>query len=221
MSTNKIDEIIINGLKESERRNEILAKEAKPRVWDAIVKPNSRKTVNWWFVSAMAAAISMFLISTFLFLKLESQKKELFELQTYVRNEISPKESTYVMVLPAEEQIIEKKPTIIQESIPIVKNVKIISETKNREREVDEGVEVFSPIISKPNLALLTLSKPEIDLPEIFDLELNPKVAHIPELIKETFIEPKQKKQTKLRLKFGNGNIDHDYQNTYALNIRL
>ncbi|WP_373493727.1 hypothetical protein [Aquiflexum sp.] len=219
MNNTEIDEIIIKGLKESEMRNEIFVNQAKPRVWDAIGKPKNRKTVNWWFVSAMAAAISFFFVSTFLFLKLESQKKELIALKTFVSNEISSKGSTFEMVLPLEKPIIDKKPSAIQESILIAKSEKTISQIRNPEREMDEGIETSEPIFSESNLTLMIVPNLEIGIPEMFLQEMNPLVVQIPELIEET--KPKSKKQAKLRLKFGYGSKDHDYQNTYALNIKL
>ena len=223
MHNNEIDRITLEGLKESERRNEIFADQAKLRIWDAIDKPKTRKIANWWLVSAMAAAVSFFIVSTFLFLKLETQKKELNALQSYVNGEISAKGSTYEKVLTEVEEIIDKKPLAIKEPTPIEKVEKTIQQVQfNNLKELAEAsIEISDPIISESNLSIVILPKPEIEIPEILHQELSTQVVQSPELDEETFHEPKSKKPRKLKFKIGNGSKVHDYQNTYAFNIKL
>lgn len=224
MNSSEIDEIIKKGLKETEKRSEDFATASKPRVWDAIEMPRRRNGFRLGFVLAMAAAVSLFLVSTILFLKLQSQQRELLALQSTVKPELETdfkeKESAVRIEKTAEtanpketEEPIQ--PNNINEKAPL-----------NKIRKPKKPIEAE---ITKPDLEPLPLLATAIVTNPVFEVtetEL-PKEALVANL--ETAPDPQEehptpsptKTQTKLRLRFGTGGQSFNSGNSLALHIKL
>ncbi len=223
MHYHDIDEIIKKSLQESERKNEIFADQAKSRIWDAIEMSKNRKKIHWGFALALAAAVTFFLISTFLFLKLESKKEEILSLQTFVNTKIQTIAPLPNMNNPETEQKPEKIPKEIQETLPAAKREKAIQ---------NSHIEYFTELVAMETIkiapesilldeAIVTRSIPEIEVPEIVPEEMKEEIAPRLEVREATQTKQKSKSKGRIKLKIGNNNKAFNNQNSLALNIKL
>jgi hypothetical protein len=222
MKFNDLDEIIKKGIKESENRNEFHILQAQSRIWEAIELPKKTKTIHWGFVFAIAASLSLFIISTILFLKLDSQQKELESLQAYLKEEKSSIEVQRTIAAIKSEPEREQEPITIPETVPILKpkeNSPLAFTTKTEEKEVDSK-NIDEELNSIPEVIVIG---PELEL-VIPEIAFNPFTAELIILQdgkKEFPSEPRPKTQRKLKIKFGNSNHVLDQQNSLAFNIKL
>ncbi len=226
MQFKDIDELIKRGIDESEAKNEFHLLQAKSRIWDSIELPKRKNTVHWGFAISLAACLTLFIISTLLFLKLESQKEELAALQAYVKEEKAHLEE------PTTIAIIEPKPPVEkveeQQLNPIPVNVsQTNTPSTNRlslhtELEEESGDADNADIVQIGDVEMIAAtSQLDIDIPEI---TFNPVTTelHIPdEMIEKTISETKPKTQGKFRFRFGANSNAIDQQNTLSLNIKL
>src|SRR5690606_4497012 len=93
MRFNNIDEIIKKDFQEAEGQNDLFVNLSKVRVWNAIEIPKKQKSMHWGFVTAMAASVSLLLISVFLLYELNSKQKELDGVHAQINRGIPPIES--------------------------------------------------------------------------------------------------------------------------------
>lgn len=224
MHLNEIDEIIKRGLQESERRFENYALDTKARIWEAIDKPKKKSGLYLGFVLAMAAAITLLLVSSFLFLRLQSKEKELVALQID-RNRESPSEVSGTEILKSDELVeTDKAPTIIEEPISETKPEKSIQFVKrqNLAKAIDKEIinEVY-PEIDLPMESLVIVPYSEIEIPEILPLVSKAELLLSHQEKEETPKDPVIKKQSKLRFRFGSNSQTFNSGKSLALNIKF
>lgn len=217
MQLNDIDNLFKRGIAEAENRHEAQLMEAKPRIWEAIEKPRSKKRTHWLLITSMAAAFSMFAIASILFLKLETKQSELEMLQAMVDIHI-PSETGKDNIgpfAPKPENVAdsetESPPAPPKNLIRVVEN----NIGNKLEKAVSEKPEPIVPV-DTPKTELIAEMDPIITLTKEIDIE--PIITE--PLSKENSITSRQKKKLKLRI--GNGTSGyHEGQNALALNIKL
>lgn len=226
MQFKDIDELIKRGIDESEAKNEFQLLQAKSRIWDSIDLPKRKNTVHWGFAIAVAACLTLFVISTLLFLKLESQKEEIAALQAYIKEEKAPLEQPTTIAnieskIPVEE-------TEEQQSIPIPGTTSHVNTSPTNQLSLQMELEEESGDAENADVKLIAnlemiAAIPQLDI-EIPEISLNPLSTelHILDEIKvKTLSETKPKTQAKLRFKFGANSNAIKQQNTLSLNIKL
>lgn len=214
-----IDEIIKNGLYESERRNELQALQAKSRIWNTVVKPKKKPAVHWGFVTALAASLALFLISTLLFLKLESQQKELEDLRAFAIQEIQyPEGFEELASIEPEPEEEEVQPALLERKNK-KENAVYIPQKSNLKRIYQEEIS-FNISKPKPNLEEVVIEvKPEILNIDIFITESKAELNHTNE--KNEVAQPVPKTKGKLKFKFGNSSYAYHHQSSTGLTIKL
>lgn len=218
MKSNDIDNLFKRGIEESELRSEQQLFDAKSRVWDAIQKPKPKNRQRWLLMSSIAAAVSMFVIASILYLKLDSKQKELEVLQAEIYTTVTPNPENNKSIEPQPGHTEELR--VIPDSAPPTTHEKTKVATKPKTVQEEIIPSKAEPLIAveSPKMDLIAQLDPVIDLPQETGLEQ----IKIPEASTVSSIAPKQKKRAKLRLKIGNGHgAYHDSQNALALNIKL
>lgn len=225
MSFNKIDEILKKGFRESERQNEHLADLSKERIWNAIEKPKKQLSLHWVFVTAIAASVSLFLISIFLFYKLDLKQNEIDALHAEELKGIPLIESTDNIPFKDEKASINL--IIEREELP-----ELISTGKNSK---------FPPLDDNNNLEKLNLEKfnnrrliaVPVNETSVLDFKTEMTISDFepPVLKKLQFIatpteytispEAKSKKHGKMRIRIGNGSTAHSSHHSLALHFKL
>ncbi len=223
MQFNNIDEIIKTGLYASEKRDGLQALQAKSRIWNAIDKPKRKTAVHWGFVSALAASLTLFIISTFLFLKLESQEKEVKALQALVSQEKHTVETIEEISQNETESVLEEFPIAIPEvpSAALDETSPPIAHHLLSAQPLEEEIKTKDPEMN-PNQEVIELEKiPEMEVTEIlnpeFVAELNPPL----ESMNEPESGPQNKSKSKLRFRFGNRSNANSPNKSLAVNIKL
>jgi hypothetical protein len=222
MHFNEIDELIKKGLQETERKSENLAMEAKLRIWDTIEKPKKKSSWYLGFVMAMAAAVALFLVSTFLFFQLESKKEELLAEKVNTPSETRPNIKTREN-FPQDEAIKSETQTlVINEPVPEMKKQKGVSQSQSQKAvEVKEEVGKQIPDIVLQDYPKAELKVSDIEIPEIDIAELKAELVS-PEENKEIHqSDPKTRTPAKLRFRFGNSEPAFNSNNSLALTIKL
>lgn len=229
MQFKDIDELIKMGIERSEAKNEFQLLQAKSRIWESIDLPKRKNTVHWAFAIALAACLTLFVISTLLFLKLESQNEEIAALQAYVKEEKAPLERpTTIASIESEQHVEENEKSEKQQSTQIAEtvsqeNTDITNQTSlQMELEEESGDAENADVNLFANLEMIA-AIPQLDI-EIPEISLNPLSTelHILDEIKvKTLSETKPKTQAKLRFKFGANSNAIKQQNTLSLNIKL
>lgn len=222
MHFNEIDDILKKSLIEAEKRNEAYAEDAKLRVWDSIQKPKKKMGLNRPFVLALAAAISLFLVSTFLFLRLQSKQEEFLALQHSLKQEPITIAQQPERKDPDKAEQEETKPTEIKKAVSALPVKSKSKEYNQAPAKVQEGKsEVTDPETPIFFETTVKIPVPEIVIPEvettepISDLDSPSGLqAEIP-----AFTQPKSK--AKLRFRFGNMNPTYNSENSLALSIKL
>jgi hypothetical protein len=224
MHFNEIDEIIKRGLQESERKSENYALAAKERIWESIEKPKKKSGLLLGFVLAMAAAFTLLLVSTFLFLKLQSKEKEFFALQID-RNRESPSEVSGTEIFKSDELVeAEKIPIIIEEPISETKPEKSnqVVKKQNLAKAIEkEIINEAYPEIDFSTEILAMVPYPEIEIPENIPLESKAELLLSHQEKEETPKDPLIKKQSKLRFRFGSNSQTFNSGKSLALNIKF
>lgn len=223
MHYDEIDEIIKRSFQETGRRSENHAMEAKLRVWDAIEKPKNKKGIHIGFVLAMAAAVSFFLVATFLFLRLESKQNELISLKVSVKTGIPTKSFQNEIPKQEEKQVAAIDTERIAKSTQEAKKEEVL--VKNQSPNIAEVIDLketeLLPKVIFPTEK--TVAFPEADL-EISPPSINELKADLDspiEIREENLIKPKSKTKNKLRFRFGSSNPNYNPRNSLALNIKL
>lgn len=229
MQFKDIDELIKRGIDEVEAKNEFQLLQAKSRIWESIDLPKRKNTVHWGFAIALAACLTLFVISTLLFLKLESQKEELAALQAYVKEEKAPLEQpTTIASIESEQHVEENEKSEKQQSTQIAEtvsqeNTDITNQTSLQmelEEKSGDAENADAKLIADVEM-IAAIPDLDIDIPEITFNPLTTEL-HLPDEVKEkTFSETKPKTQGKLRFRFGANSNAIDNQNTLSLNIKL
>lgn len=222
MHFNEIDDILKKNLIESEKRIEAYAEDAKLRVWDSIQKPKKKMELNRPFVLAMAAAISLFLVSTLLFLRLQSKQEEFLALQHSLKQEPmaiaqQPKSNDQDK---AEQE--ETKPTEIKKAVtalPVKNKPKEYNQAPAKVQDVitevtDPETQIFFETIVK-------IPVPEIVIPEIETDEPKADLESLSELQADIRTSSQPKSKAKLRFRFGNSEPSYNSNNSLALTIKL
>lgn len=223
MHLNEIDEIIKRSLQDSERKSDDFAMEAKLRIWESIEKPKKKSGLYWGLVLAMAAAVSFFLISTLLFFKLQSKQEELFALQQ-IGNQQPAMASLPIESLIQDENILEEKiPEFMGKQFNEVQNGQLIADEnrKNLNQVMVEKAGEPLPEISLHSQMVVENPEPEIVFPEMETTESAAKLISSQEIEAENPVESNPKSQKKLRLRFGNKNLNFNSGNSLALKIKL
>jgi hypothetical protein len=225
MRLDNIDEIIKKGFKESERQNDFFVNMSKPGIWNAIEKPKKQKSQPWGFVTAMAASVSLFLISVLLIWKLDSTQKELDAVQAQINREILPSQS------PVDFSITDEIPPArwdiksegMPGPMPTDKKVQIPGQVQDPTltafaKEKSNSREVHPiPIIEKKIMDF----NPAITLPEFDPLELNEGLV-LPKNLDYTIpSSTKFNKKGKLKIRIGNGSPDYNHHQSLALNFKI
>jgi hypothetical protein len=223
MHFNEIDEIIKKGLQETEKRSENHAMEAKLRIWDAIEKPKKKSGRNLGFVLAMAAAVSFFLVSTSLFLKLQSKQEELVALKINASTETQPDIKTGESFPQDESTKSETKTIVMAEPVPELKKEKSNSQppTQINEEVNEEAAGESVPKIVIQDFPISELQESEIGGPVIDIAELKAELISPEETKEENHAIPKTKNAAKIRFRFGNSEPSYNSNNSLALNIKL
>lgn len=223
MHINEIDEIIKRSLQDSERKSDDFAMEAKLRIWESIEKPKKKSGLYWGLVLAMAAAVSFFLISTLLFFKLQSKQEELFALQQIGHLQPAmanlPKES----IIRDENFLEEKIPESMGKQFNEVQKGQLIADENRKNLNqvmVEKAIEPL-PEISLHSQMVVENPEPEIVFPEMETTESAAKLISSQEIEAENPVESNPKSQKKLRLRFGNKNLNFNSGNSLALKIKL
>lgn len=222
MHFNDIDELLKKGLLESSQYDELQTQKAKSRVWKAIEKPGKRQTIHWGFVSALAASITLFIICSVLYLKLESQQKLLEELQSYVQ---TPKQGVVeipAVTFPDNQSDSQKVKELIPENSSVTMPEKVNTRHKkpnvsnhHRNKVGDRNLEERIPE------RMTIIPKLELSLPEIAVEDLKTAFILAPESQEDTQagLEPNNTK--KLKIKLGNSRNAYAHSQSLALNIKL
>lgn len=213
MPLNDIDELIKKGLKESEMRQEIHLLQAKPRIWDAIQKPKEQTRIHWFRITTLAATLSLFLIATSLFLKLESKEKELEALKAEVNTQVLlPEKDKPITSEAPKTNTMEESNTIVQSTV-----------TKDQKMDTSLGIKIEPIELNKPDHIIpLEIGKiePNINFSQLITQDVESILAIEKE--EEMVLNPTKEKMRKLKLKIGNGNSGNaGQQNTLAFNIKL
>jgi hypothetical protein len=223
MHYDEIDELIKRSLQETGRRSENHAMDAKLRVWDAIEKPKNKKGIHIGFVMAMAAAVTFFLVSTFLFFRLESKQNELIALKASVKTEIPTK--TFQNEIPKQEEkqvaAIDTERIAKSTQEAKIEEVLVKKQSQNIAEVIDlKETEPLPEVIFPMEKAV---AFPEADLQIISTLinELKADLDSPIEIKEENLNKPKSKTKNKLRLRFGSSNPNYNPGNSLALNIKL
>jgi hypothetical protein len=217
MKSNDIDNLFKRGIEESELRSEQQLFDAKSRVWDAIQKPIQNRQ-RWLLMSSIAAAVSMFVIASILYLKLDSKQKELEVLQAEIYTTVTPNPENIKSIEPQPGHTEELR--VIPDPAPPTTHEKTKVATKPTTVQEEIIPSKAEPLIAveSPKLDLVAQLDPVIDLPQETGLEQ----LKVPEASTASAIDPTPRKRAKLRLKIGSGNAsDHNSQNSLALNIKL
>jgi len=218
MKLTDIDELFKMGMDESEKRSEHQLLDAKSRVWEAIQKPKQKSRHRWLLMSSIAAAISMFVIASILYLKLDSKQKELEVLLAEVKTQAPPYKENKVI-----ESIDHKPDKTEEESVvpvpaPANKQNKTVMDTEIKEVKISPVKAEPLPIFESLKLDLITQLDPVFSLPE----EINLEQVNIPQASTASANTPTPRKRKKLRLKIGNSTAPYDdNHNSLALNIKL
>lgn len=223
MHLNEIDEIIKRSLQDSERKSNDFAMEAKLRIWEAIEKPKKKSGLYWGLVLAMAAAVSFFLISTFLFFKLQSKQEELFALQQIGNQQPAMANLPIESIIQDENFQEEKIPEFMGKQFNEVKKGQLIADEnrKNLNQVMEEKAWEPLPEISLHSQMVVENPEPEIVFPEMGTTESAAKLISPQEIETENPVESNPKSQKKLRLRFGNKNQNFNSGNSLALKIKL
>jgi hypothetical protein len=220
MSIHNIDELLKRAILESERKQDGPALESQQKVWDRIEKPKNDNKIPWLLVSSLAAAISLFLISTILYLKLDEAGKELmaikeesFRVDIENKNiepeEIYPKKKgqSDPLDLPTASFKLERKTSDLED--PTL--------TQFAGQEADKQGEFKDKASIRPLLA-------PVDRPQWTDpvLDIQPLIPEQKELYAMSE-EKKEKtgKPGKLKISFGAGTSDTFSQQNLAINLKL
>jgi hypothetical protein len=223
MHLNEIDEIIKRSLQDSERKFDGYAMEAKLRIWESIEKPKKKSGLYWGLVLAMAAAVSFFLISTFLFFKLQSKQEELFAMRKNTSSEIKLEIKTSES-LPQDGSTESETHIIVKnEPVPELKREKSNSQQKTsiKEQVKEDASEATVPEIVIPEYPITELQAYEIEIPKIEIAELKPELISPEEIKEENQAIPKTKTPSKIRFRFGNSEPSYNSNNSLALNIKF
>ncbi|MCR9014865.1 hypothetical protein [Aquiflexum gelatinilyticum] len=223
MHLNEIDEIIKRSLQDSERKSDDFAMEAKLRIWEAIEKPKKKSGLYWGLVLAMAAAVSFFLISTFLFLKLQSKQEELVALRTNTSTETQPDIKTSES-LPIDETTKSETQTIVMnEPVPDLKREKSNSQQKTpvKKQVKEDAAEATVPEIAIPHDSVTEMPTSDIEIPEVEIAELKAELISSDETKEENQAIPKTKTPSKIRFRFGNSEPSYNSNNSLALTIKF
>ncbi|MCS4434580.1 hypothetical protein [Aquiflexum gelatinilyticum] len=223
MHLNEIDEIIKRSLQDSERKSETHALEAKNRIWESIEKPRKKSGLYWGFVLAMAAAVSFFLISTFLFLKLQSKQEELVALRTNTSTETQPDLKTSESLPQDEATESETQTIVMNEPVPDLKREKNISQkqTPIKEQVKEDAAEEPVPEIAIPHNSVTELPTSETEIPEVEIAKLKAELISPEEIKEENQANPKTKTVSKIRFRFGNSDPSYNSNNSLALTIKF
>lgn len=222
MHFNEIDDILKKSLLESGKRNEAYAEDAKLRVWDSIQKPKKKSGLNWPFVLALAAAISFFLVSTFLVLRLQSKQEEFLALQLSLRQESMTIAQQPNRVEKEKAELEEKKPTEIKKAVSALPvNSKHKDYNQAPEKVTEAKQEETHPEIPVLFETIVKIQVPEIVIPEIDTNELKADLDSPSGLQVDIPVTSQPKSKAKLRFRFGNMNPTINSGNSLALSIKL
>ncbi|WP_194776278.1 hypothetical protein [Pararhodonellum marinum] len=220
-----LDEIFRKGSKEAETIEGKFADQAKDRVWDAIELPKCKSTVDWKFFSAMAAAVSFFLVSVFLFLKLETKEKELVAWQAKANLELSAmisqsdNQTTFGSESPKEKVHHEASSA----TKPFQRNEKLKTTHPKPKWEVVAVEEVEKPEVNAfsvpENLEVQAI--PALEIPEFQSPDLITELVFSEAMQEEVTPSLKSKTERKIKFRIGNGSQANGHQNDLSLNIKL
>jgi hypothetical protein len=223
MHFNEIDEILKKSLQDSERKSDDFAMEAQHRIWESIEKPRKQSGLYWGFVLAMAAAVLFFLISTFLFLKLQSKQEELVALKTVTSSENRADKITGETVEKYKAIKSENQSIVLNKQVPELK--KDINSSRQHiqiNKEVKEkAVEESAAEIVILDYPITELKVSDIEIPEIDITELKAELISPEEIKEENQAYPKTKTPSKIRFRFGNSEPSYNSNNSLALTIKL
>lgn len=223
MHLNEIDEIIKRSLQDSERKSDDFAMEAKLRIWESIEKPKKKSGLYWGLVLAMAAAVSFFLISTFLFFKLQSKQEELFALQQIGNRQPAMANLPIESTIQDENLQEEKIPEFMSKQFNEVQKGQFIADENRKNLNqlmVEKALEPL-PEISLHSEMVVENLEPEIVFTEMETTESAAKLISPQEIEAENPVNSNPKSQKKLRLRFGNKNQNFNSGNSLALKIKL
>lgn len=224
MNLNEIDQIVIKGMKEAEKRNEIAANEAKLRVWDTIDTPKNNKVVHWWLVSSIAAAVSLLLIASIIFLPLVPQKEENIASKIQIGHKIpqvfsNNEKSVHEEKQRLEHQVIDKNLPPEQASSALIESSK--DDVVDLEEEGGKSAEILEILHIPSSKNMLALAKTTTNIPKKIHQQLVAKSALPKEERNETISETQPKQAIQLKFKIGNSTKPDRNQNALALSIKL
>ena len=220
MKSNDIDNLFKRGIVESELRSEQQLLDAKSRVWDAIQKPKPKSRQHWLLMSSIAAAVSMFVIASILFLKLDSKQKELGILQAEVYTKISPIQENGVIKSIEPNPDRDEEIKVLPNLAPAIPQEIAIEDTESKsvEAETTRGKAEPLPQVETPKMDLIVHMDPMINLPHDIGLEQ----VEMPKASPASVTTSTLRKRGKIKLKIGNSHSPYqDNQNSLALNIKL
>jgi len=219
MKLTDIDELFKIGMDESERRSENHLIEAKPRVWEAIQIPKQKSMQHWLLMSSIAAAVTMFMIASVLYLKLDSKQQELEALQEVVTIQVPSFQKNKVNESLEQKHDQQEETAVVPKEAPAIIHHRTIADTESKTVTEDNNPRKAEPtlLLESPKVDLMAQLDPLISLPDEIGLE----PVSIPQASTASAITPKPKKRGKLRLKIGNGTSHYDSQNSLALYIKL
>jgi hypothetical protein len=218
MKLTDIDELFKTAMDESERRSEHQLLDAKSRVWEAIQKPKARNRQRWLLMSSIAAAVSMFVIASILYLKLDTKQKELEFLQAEVINTVQYDQENPVIEPRDHTPMRKEEVGAVPVSAPAVHQHKAITNTESKfvKEETIPRRAGPHPTLTSPRTELIAQLDPVIDLPQEIE-QIN-----VPQASTAATIDPEPRKRAKLRLKIGNRTAPyHDNNKSLALNIKF
>ncbi len=225
MRLDNIDDIIKRGFKESERQNELIVNRSKSRVWNAIEKPKKPKYHHWGFVTAMAASVSLFLISVFLFYQLDLKQKELNAVHAQIPRGIPPIESTDDNPFSDEKAStnLEIEREVLPEPMPTDKNAKLppqVYDTNLEELTNKKGNN--RQLIPLPIVETIVMDfKTEMIFPEFGPPEMKEGLMMSGPSAYKMPTAKISKKQGKLKIRIGNGRQANSPHHSLALNLKL
>ncbi|SHN07366.1 hypothetical protein SAMN04488057_10662 [Cyclobacterium lianum] len=222
MPLNSIDEIIKRGLLEAERRNDQVVNASKSRVWKGITKPKKSRALYWGLVTALAAAVTLFLVAVFLFLKLESQQKELNALQALVQQETPPNaaDDDYLINQNISQYLRDRQNAGLPEPVPAANNKNPPPRVQSPElsispiEKVEQRIGIPLPTVERPVLELqLGTAMPKPVLRELNTEMLLPETKDNQNLM--------ETKPFKLKIRMGSSYPAQGQPQTLALNLKL
>ncbi|MBD3630828.1 hypothetical protein [Cyclobacterium sp.] len=222
MQPNNIDEIIKMGLQEAERRNDQVVNASKSRVWKGITKPKKSRALYWGLVTSLAAAVTLFLVAVFLFLKLESQQKELNALQALVRQETPPKvaDDDYLINQNISQNLPDQQHAGLPEPVPAAENKNPPPRVQAPElsispiEKVEHRIGIPLPTVERPVLEFqLGTAMPNPVLRELTTEMLLPETNDYQNLM--------ETKPFKLKIRMGSSYPAQGQPQTLALNLKL